>query len=341
MSSAAPELTPEGVSEAVAVALLRHLEWQTDSFSVVFLLADVGPSMALVDWLRRRLDVQGAPLAQRHPNDRQWTRARQRFMGRVNERRFLFESQFPRPLVLALPLSFKDAARRLAPDLWHVRAFSQVLAAPVVRQGWTDAAQATAVGSLPVAAAGQGSDAFDEWQRMFANIEHGRLFLPSARPAVTQLLALGRAADAREVAAQAVAEARRRAAISEELRPPSVLRELSTTLDLLGQVAQAKGDWAQASAAYRESLDISRQRVERLGGTPEALDDLAVTLVHNAELPNTDSKGFLTEATGIVERLASAHPGIERYRDAVAALAAMAAASSSDNSRPTSANDPS
>ncbi len=38
------------------------------------------------------------------------------------------------------------------------------------------------------------------------------------------------------------------------------------------------GDWPQAESAYRESLALSRQLVERLGGTPEALRDLSVSL---------------------------------------------------------------
>jgi tetratricopeptide (TPR) repeat protein len=40
----------------------------------------------------------------------------------------------------------------------------------------------------------------------------------------------------------------------------------------------AQGDWAQAESAYRESLALSRQLVERLGGTPESLRDLSVAL---------------------------------------------------------------
>ena len=43
-------------------------------------------------------------------------------------------------------------------------------------------------------------------------------------------------------------------------------------------MARAQGNWAQAESAYRESLTLSRQLVERLGGTPEALRDLSVSL---------------------------------------------------------------
>ena len=46
----------------------------------------------------------------------------------------------------------------------------------------------------------------------------------------------------------------------------------------MGQVAGAQGDWAEADKAYREGLEISRQLVERLGGTPEALRGVSVSL---------------------------------------------------------------
>jgi tetratricopeptide (TPR) repeat protein len=40
------------------------------------------------------------------------------------------------------------------------------------------------------------------------------------------------------------------------------------SLGMLGGVAETQGDWAQAESAYRESLALRRQLVERLGGTP-------------------------------------------------------------------------
>ena len=47
---------------------------------------------------------------------------------------------------------------------------------------------------------------------------------------------------------------------------PESLRDLSVSLDNVGRVAQAQGEWGEAGAAYRESLAIARQLVERLGG---------------------------------------------------------------------------
>ena len=151
-------------TERCTVNLLRHLEWQAEGFSLVFLFASVGPALQLADWLDQRLRPQGLPLhrreasddfarepealvdaliaqlgvaadqrgslwlgLQRHPDDAQWNQARSRFLARLNERRFLLERDFMRPLVLLLPADFRPEARNIAPDLWHVRALSDQL----------------------------------------------------------------------------------------------------------------------------------------------------------------------------------------------------------------------
>ena len=154
-------------TERAAVNLLRHLEWQADGFSLVFVFADVGVSMQLADWLDERLILNGQPLtramaddtfvhqpegavddlmarvaelsaqpgafwfgAQRHPSDEAWNRARRLYLARLNERRFLLERDMHRPLVLVLPANFRPEVRAIAPDIWHVRSLSEELRAP-------------------------------------------------------------------------------------------------------------------------------------------------------------------------------------------------------------------
>ena len=82
----------------------------------------------------------------------------------------------------------------------------------------------------------------------------------------------------------------------------------------MGQVTQAQGDWAQAEQVYRESLSLRRQLVERLGGTPEALDDLASGLVQIASLPGADAAEKV-EALAIYEKLVAQFPDVARYRE--------------------------
>ncbi len=57
-----------------------------------------------------------------------------------------------------------------------------------------------------------------------------------------------------------------------------VLRDLSISLDKVGDVAQALGNLTEAQQAYSESLLIMRQQRDRLGDSPEVLRDLSVSL---------------------------------------------------------------
>ena len=45
-------------------------------------------------------------------------------------------------------------------------------------------------------------------------------------------------------------------------RPPESLRDLSLSLNNVGRVAEARGDWSQAEALYREGLGIRRTLAE-------------------------------------------------------------------------------
>jgi tetratricopeptide (TPR) repeat protein len=59
---------------------------------------------------------------------------------------------------------------------------------------------------------------------------------------------------------------------------PEALRDLSVSLDNVGDVRRARGELAAAAQAYEESLELRRQLREALGETPEALRDLSVSL---------------------------------------------------------------
>ena len=346
-----PALALDAPTERVAVNLLRHPEWQYDGFSLVFLFADVGPSLQLADWLDQRLAMQGRPLhrheakdsfvrhpeaavdllvnrladlsaqpggvwfaIQRHPGDVQWNRARTLFLARLNERRFLLERDLKRPLVLVLPAHFRAETRAMAPDIWHKRDLSEELrwlpdTAPTSVQVSREPLATLAVedGCLP---------AFAEWQRMASASAAEQAFLPTAWKASNELLAVGRPGDAEHVARSALSLARRRAQAKAD---GSSERDLSVSLNHLGRVAQAQGDWTQAEAVYRESLALRRQLVERLGGTPESLDDLAVSLLNVAAIPPGDSAAR-AEAVAIYRRLRTRFPDTARYVQRLQAL---------------------
>ena len=344
------QLALDALTERTAVNVLRHLEWQADGFSLVFLFLDVGPSLQLADWLDQRLALQGRPLRrqdvrddfvhapeaavdglvarlaeisgqpgalwygmQRHPSDARWNRARRLFLARLNERRFLLNRDLARPLVLALPSDFRAEARSIAPDLWHVRALSEELRAAIPASREDAPARTERVLARPAIDAS--FPAYREWQRIQANLAPDGVFLPTAWRACEELLSAGRPGDAEEVASTALSLARHRVG---QAKGYAALRDLSVSLDNVGEVARARGDWAEAEAVYRESLDLRRQLVERLGGTPEALDDLAVSLLHMALVPPGYS-GALAEAVGIYESLAARFPDVPRYAERLAA----------------------
>ena len=370
-------LVLDAATERVAVNLLRHLEWQSEGFSLIFLFADVGPSMQLADWLDQRLATQGRPLqrheakdsfvrepeaevdgfvahfgelsvglggvwyaVQRHPSDTRWNRARSLFLARLNERRFLLERDLKRPLVLVLPAHFRPEARSIAPDIWHKRDLSEELR--VVGSVGLSAGQATAsVVALQPQASAAPLAAFAEWQRMQATVAPEQVFLPTAWAACSELLAAGRPADAEQVAQQALSLARRRA----DTAPDSTtFRDLSVSLNNVGQVAQAQGEWAQAESVYRESLDLSRQLVERLGGTPEALRDLSISLnnvgrVAQAQGEWAQAESVYRESLGLRRQLVERLGGTPESLDdqAVALINVAMAASRGEQAAPAEA----
>ncbi|MBL8297434.1 MAG: hypothetical protein JNN30_03705 [Rhodanobacteraceae bacterium] len=346
MSQPPTDLLPDGIPEEVAVGLLRHLEWQADSFSITFLFADIGPAIALVDWLNRRLALEGqtlrldqAPagfvetpeawldqllerwaeqaaqpgslwaLLHAQPADRRWSAARRRFLARFNERRFLLEQRVRRPAVIVLPADARDDAQRMAPDLWHVRAASHRLASP--RRGIPVAAAASeqAISAAPPGRGLAYPGAAADWERSTATGDGKAAFLPLAGRAIDELLTSGRLAEAASVAAQALRIARDRTT------PLAAGRELSISLDNVGQVARAQGDWSSAERAYRESLEISRQLVERLGGTPESLDDLAFSEFRLSELPGQEQEAWRRTAIARWRDLVARYPTVARYHN--------------------------
>lgn len=135
---------PDWFDADEAQQLLRHLEWQPEGFSLLFVFADALPAQWLADWLNAALRPAGLTLQQptcaqpladapdavvdalmaelgalaqapgavwlplhHHPQHADWDAARQRLLARLNERRFLLERDLPRPLLLVLPANFR------------------------------------------------------------------------------------------------------------------------------------------------------------------------------------------------------------------------------------------
>ena len=307
-----PALELDAATERAAVNLLRNLEWQADAFALLFVFADVGPGLQIANWLDDRLVLQGRGLQRRefdkpfiddadavleqliahldevnrlpgalwlamnrHPDDAQWNQARRRFVARLNERRFLLERDLQRPLVLVLPVTFRSVLQSMAPDIWHVRATSEELRAKR-SQPVAGSTLKSPDPRLPVQPdLHHPLRAFAVWKRLRALDASFESLLSVARHATHELMAAGRPADARRAARETLDQGRTES-VNNQTAPG--MRNLSVALDLLGSVESSGGDILAAEGAYRESLALSRQLLERLGGTPEALRDLSVSL---------------------------------------------------------------
>ncbi len=87
---------------------------------------------------------------------------------------------------------------------------------------------------------------------------------------------------------------------------PEVLRDLSVSLDKVGDATRARGRLEEAERAYAESLAVRRVLRQRLGDTPEVLRDLSVSL--NKVGDAARARGRLEEA----ERAYAESPAVRR-----------------------------
>ena len=106
-------------------------------------------------------------------------------------------------------------------------------------------------------------------------------------------------------------------------RTPEALRDLSVSLDHVGRVAKAQGDWPSAAAAYGESLDLRRQLIDRIGGTPEALRDLSISLGNAGRVAQAQGH-WVEAATAYRESLDLRRQLVERLGGTPEALADLA-----------------
>ncbi|MBM3226947.1 MAG: tetratricopeptide repeat protein, partial [Candidatus Tectomicrobia bacterium] len=96
-------------------------------------------------------------------------------------------------------------------------------------------------------------------------------------------------------------------------------------VDRVGATAQALGQWAEAEAAYRESLGLRRQQRERLGETPETVRDLSIALNRVGATAQAlgqweDARQLYQEALLLGRRLALAFPSHVEYQQTVKRL---------------------
>ena len=215
-----------------------------------------------------------------------WDRQRIRFLHRLNENRSALERNIRQPVVIVLPVAERLAVSVHAPDLWAVRSFTKQL--PTLAPARPDTILPSASESKSVMAlASEPSPAEQEWTRLLKlNQNTEGLNLWDGFAAFNAALERGSLEAARYVANETLAMARQRikpkvGLFSRWLKSndvtadPQALRDLSVSLNNVGQVEADLGNLEPARAAYRESLVLRRQLRQAFPDHAQLVRDLA------------------------------------------------------------------
>ena len=312
----------------VKVSYVQEVAPQTPGTAVGEIMSVVGQSSA-VD------RASQAPLfiALHLNKSADWDDARASFLQRLNERREILRNNLRRPVLVALPGDFRLKVMTLAPDLWAVRDFTinldpeidrQPTAAPSSESREYSATSSTG-GDLEIAQ-------LEEWDRLRRAGATGRDLLAAGVQAIDAGLALRKLDRAQEIAGAVLKLARsatsrhntwrdRLLGLFHGLIGPKPIpdgefaieaaRDLSISLNRVGDVARALGNLTDAQRAYGESLQISRQLRDRLGDSPEVLRDLSVSLNRVGDVAResgdrTNAREAFEEALLLLQRLTRA-----------------------------------
>ena len=248
--------------------------------------------------------------------DQQWDAYRDTVLARLNENRSVL-SRHRAFIFLLLPTRYESRAADVAPDLWSVRSASHVLA-PWVGDGVVGRGHARlAAPSAQVASQGGRNMTLplslhlvlQRWQKQWTKWNRNRrlqLAPTLAWNLVDQLRENHRFDRAKVVAAQALTISRHLKTLTGD--SPQSLRDLSVSLNKVGDVARDLGQLEDARSAYTESLAIRRQFKALTGDSPQSLRDLSVSLVKVGEVARDlgqleDARNAYTESLAICRQL--------------------------------------
>jgi tetratricopeptide (TPR) repeat protein len=189
-----------------------------------------------------------------------WLSACDLMLARLNEYRDMLRSRINRPVIISLPGGYRQRAREIAPDLWSIRTYSLDLddiraSAPQLPP--TESESASHPAPEPPPSIKSAEAILAEWQRLVSRDATGSETRTAGWRATEAALALGRLEQAREIGEQLVLQARQELQVDPT---ETALRDLSVSLDKIGDTALQQGDLEGAKTAYRESLSI----IERL-----------------------------------------------------------------------------
>ena len=214
-----------------------------------------------------------------------WDGYRSQVLARLNENRVVLGRKRVFVFVL-LPTHFEGRAADLAPDFWSVRSASYAVPpwqpelrsaqdASPLRSATSPALEAPQVPQQHVAVEVLEQRWNHEWAAWQA--DRTQILSPAmAWQLVDQWRERQRPDRARALAAQALQISRQMLALAPD--SPPTLRDLSISLNKVGDVARDLGQLEEARSAYRESLEIARKLTTRTSDAPQSLRDLSVSL---------------------------------------------------------------
>ena len=182
--------------------------------------------------------------------DHAWERARDNLVARSNEHRDLLRQQLRRPVILLLPSGYRPRLRDLAPDLWSIRDFSLELDdLEIVRHDTGITVPVRLTWGMPddrdtASASIQPATPFEEaqwleWERLHQSGATSREMLCMGWQATDAALSTRQLQRAVKIAGEVLLIAR--GLMTENGDTPETVRDLSISLDNVGDAARALG----------------------------------------------------------------------------------------------------
>ncbi len=254
-----------------------------------------------------------------------WNRACDVLIARLNEHRELLRQRLRRPIILALPAAYAQRLRELAPDLWSIRDFSLNLDDLELTGQQNGDAMSMAVSSSPSKPTVFDEAQWREWERLKKHGAKSRDVLRAGWLAADAALNARLLQRAEHVANDVLTLARELELAEGTDDKAATVRDLSISLDNVGDIAVAQGRLEDARGTYEESLELRRQQRDRLGETPETVRDLSISLdrvgdIARAQGRMEDAVTSFQEALIFWRRLNLAFPETQEYRDAIGDL---------------------
>ena len=203
----------------------------------------------------------------------EWDAYRDRILARLNESRSVLVKN--RAFIfLLLPAHFEGRAAAVAPDLWSVRGASHVV--PPWLANEEHRSTSAGISHEPVRAQEDKQQAPAEnlvlrrWQEQWNAWDRNRSQRLSPNLAwqlVDQLLEQQQLHQARAVAAQALEVSRQLKSLTDDA--PQSLRDLSVSLNCVGDVARDLGQLEEARSAYQEALGLVQRLLKVLSSDRE------------------------------------------------------------------------